>query len=119
MFLASDSCKFFETEITCGPDPDQADCKPFLRRWVRYGGDETNDFWYIRRIENYPSCKVVIYDRWGQRVFNSTGYSNNNPWDGTFLNKPLPAAAYYYVIELNASTSKEADTYYGWVAIIY
>jgi len=82
-------------------------------------GDETNDFWHINRIENFPSCKVTVYDRWGQKVFNSTGYTNDNAWDGKYLGKPLPAAAYYYVIELNASTSKEADVYYGWVAIIY
>lgn len=82
-------------------------------------GDGINDFWHITNIEKFPSCKVTIYDRWGQRVYNSTGYSNDNAWDGTYLNKTLPAAAYYYVIELNAANSKEADTYYGWVSIIY
>lgn len=81
--------------------------------------DGTNDVWHIGRIENFPACKVTVYDRWGQKVYNSTGYSNDNPWDGTYLGKPLPAAAYYYVIELNAASSKEADTYYGWISIIY
>lgn len=82
-------------------------------------GDEVNDVWHIFRIENFPSCKVIVYDRWGQRVYNSTGYKNDNAWDGTYLNKPLPAAAYYYVIELNSANNKEADTFYGWVSIIY
>lgn len=82
-------------------------------------GDGVNDVWHIRNIEKFPSCKVTIYDRWGQKVFNSTGYTNDNAWDGTYLNKVLPAAAYYYIIELNAANSKEADTYYGWLSIIY
>jgi len=82
-------------------------------------GDGINDFWHIQNIEKYPSCRVTIYDRWGQKIFNSTGYSNDNAWDGTYLNKVLPVAAYYYVIELNAATSEDADTYYGWVSIIY
>jgi large repetitive protein len=82
-------------------------------------GDEVNDVWHISRIENYPSCKVTIYDRWGQKVFNSTGYTNENAWDGKYLGQPLPAAAYYYVIELNAANTKDGDSYYGWVAIVY
>jgi gliding motility-associated-like protein len=82
-------------------------------------GDKVNDVWHISRIENFPSCKVIVYDRWGQRVYNSTGYKNDNAWDGTYLNKPLPAAAYYYVIELNGANTKDADTFYGWVSIIY
>ncbi len=83
-------------------------------------GDGTNDVWRIARIENFPSCQVTIYDRWGQKIFNSTGYTNNNPWDGTYLGVALPASTYYYVIELNGSTSsKSANTYYGWVSIIY
>jgi len=82
-------------------------------------GDDVNDVWHILRIDNFPSCKVTVYDRWGQRVYNSTGYKNDNAWDGTYLNKPLPAAAYYYVIELNAANDKDADTFYGWVSIIY
>jgi len=82
-------------------------------------GDDVNDFWHIARIENFPSCRVTVFDRWGQKVFNSTGYTNENAWDGTYLGRPLPAAAYYYVIELNGANTKEADSYYGWVAIIY
>lgn len=81
--------------------------------------DGINDVWHIAYIEKFPSCKVTVYDRWGQKVYNSTGYSNENPWDGKFLGVPLPASTYYYVIELNGTNNKDADVYEGWVAIIY
>jgi gliding motility-associated-like protein len=82
-------------------------------------GDGINDQWHIGHIERFPACEVTVYDRWGQKIYNSTGYSNENAWDGTYLGKTLPPAAYYYVIELNAATSEEADTFYGWVSIVY
>jgi len=62
--------------------------------------DGTNDTWKIGRIEKFPNSQVQVYDRWGQLVFKSIGYSQ--PWDGTNKGKILPMAAYYYVIELNS-----------------
>ncbi|HEY8404472.1 MAG TPA: gliding motility-associated C-terminal domain-containing protein [Flavobacteriales bacterium] len=63
-------------------------------------GDGINETWKIGRIEKFPNCLVQVYDRWGQLVFKSIGYSQ--PWDGTNKGKELPMAAYYYVIELNS-----------------
>lgn len=64
-------------------------------------GDGINDTWEIRNIEDYPDARVTVYSRWGQRVFTSTGY--NAPWDGTNRGLALPAATYYYVIDLNGT----------------
>lgn len=62
-------------------------------------GDGINDTWEIRLIENYPDARVNVYSRWGQKVFSSSGYST--PWDGTNRGLAIPAATYYYVIELD------------------
>lgn len=69
-------------------------------------GDNINDTWEIKGIEDYPSCEVNIYDRWGQRVYRSTGYKD--PFDGTSKGKDLPVATYYYVIELNQLEGQSA-----------
>jgi large repetitive protein len=82
-------------------------------------GDGINDIWSINRIDQYPNCKVTVYDRWGQRVFNSIGYSDENAWDGTFHGAYLPAATYYYVIDLNSGVSAGSDNYAGSITIIY
>ena len=59
-------------------------------------GDGIHDKWEIKYLNTYPGCTVEIYNRYGQLVFQSTGY--NSPWDGTFKDKPLPAGTYYYII---------------------
>ncbi|MEO6681724.1 MAG: PKD domain-containing protein [Ginsengibacter sp.] len=59
-------------------------------------GDNIHDTWQIKYLESYPGCEVHIYNRYGQRVFYSVGYST--PWNGTYLGKPLPTGTYYYII---------------------
>ena len=59
-------------------------------------GDGVHDKWEIRYLNSYPGCTVEIYNRYGQLVFQSTGY--NQSWDGTTKDKPLPAGTYYYII---------------------
>jgi gliding motility-associated-like protein len=80
-------------------------------------GDGTNETWQILRIENYPNCEVNIFDRWGQKVYKTVGYSNSNPWDGTNGGLKLPASTYYYVIDLNQGSN--SDIYNGSVTIVY
>ncbi len=62
-------------------------------------GDGINDVWRITGIENYLQCKVDIFNRYGQIVFHSTGYSK--PWDGKENGKPLPIGTYYYIIQFS------------------
>jgi len=59
-------------------------------------GDGIHDRWEIKYLESYPGATVEIYNRYGQLIFQSTGYSK--PWDGTFRGSPLPAGTYYYII---------------------
>jgi gliding motility-associated-like protein len=61
--------------------------------------DGKNDFWTIKNIENYPSCRVEIYNKWGQQVYQNIGYSNSQKWDGSSNGKPLPSGTYFYVVE--------------------
>ncbi len=58
-------------------------------------GDGFNDTWEIQNIDEWPNAQIFVYSRWGNRVFQSTNYEND--WGGD----DLPAATYYYVIELN------------------
>ncbi|MCB0791553.1 MAG: gliding motility-associated C-terminal domain-containing protein [Flavobacteriales bacterium] len=78
-------------------------------------GDGHNDTWTILGISSYPSCEVDIFDRWGQRVFRSVGYSE--PWDGTNAGAKLPVGTYYYVIDLNQLEGNAAP-YYGSISIV-
>lgn len=71
--------------------------------------------WKIINLEKYPNARVTVYNKNGQEVFSAQGYRND--WRGTYKNSPnpLPAASYYYVVELN--TGEEPIT--GWMYITY
>jgi gliding motility-associated-like protein len=60
-------------------------------------GDGINDNWVIQYLNTYPDCKIQVYNRYGQPVFSSKGYST--PWNGTYQGSKLPTGTYYYVIE--------------------
>lgn len=62
--------------------------------------DEINDTWVISGIELYPDCYVRIYDRWGQEVFQSTGYSIEKSWDGNARSGKMSEGVYFYVVDL-------------------
>lgn len=64
-------------------------------------GDDINDKWVIRNSAQYPDMEVLVYDRSGQKVFQTTGYSTQDKWwDGTNKGKILPVSTYFYVIDL-------------------
>ena len=59
-------------------------------------GDGINDTWNIEHLNQYPNCTVDIFNRYGEKVYTSTGYAI--PWDGTYRGAQLPASTYYYII---------------------
>lgn len=59
-------------------------------------GDGINDTWKIRYLESYPGATIDVFNRYGQKVFSSTGYITE--WDGNFKGSPLPVGTYYYII---------------------
>ncbi|MCB2194939.1 MAG: gliding motility-associated C-terminal domain-containing protein [Bacteroidetes bacterium] len=64
-------------------------------------GDNINPTWAIEALFAFPDATVDIYNRWGDRVFHSTGYSSDQYWDGKDQKgKKLPMDSYYYVIDL-------------------
>jgi gliding motility-associated-like protein len=75
-------------------------------------GDGINDTWRIVAIETYPDPEVTIFNRYGQTIFRSRGYSR--PWDGTFNGKKLPTGTYYYIIDLKIASEPPVQ---GWVMI--
>jgi gliding motility-associated-like protein len=66
--------------------------------------DTKNDTWLIPALDAYPNCIVIIYNRYGQKIFESLGYKK--PWDGTFNGKQQPAGAYVYYINTGDNTVK-------------
>ena len=73
-------------------------------------GDEHNDKWVIENIEQFPNCKLVIYDRRGNIVYApASGYDNT--WRGTANNmNTLQAGVYYYHLDLRDGSNPFAGS---------
>lgn len=70
-------------------------------------GDGKNDTWQIPPLENYPNCLVQIFSRWGQLMYQTSGYSEKKAWDGKTGGRDVEAGVYFYVIDLRDSSSTE------------
>lgn len=74
-------------------------------------GDGIADTWEIKNlIDQYPSARVEIYNRWGNRVYSEVGYTNN--WRGNSNQGgqgELPSGTYYYNINFNDAHKKPAQ----------
>jgi gliding motility-associated-like protein len=83
---------------------------------ITVNGDGANDTWQIENIENFPDVEILIYNRWGNLVWKSNGYSKQ--WDGTnYRNgEVLSDGTYFYIIDLHSIKVKESYT--GWIQII-
>lgn len=59
-------------------------------------GDNINDVLYVRG-QGIVSMMLIIYDRWGEKVFEST--TPENGWDGRFRGQLLEAAVFAYSLK--------------------
>ena len=76
--------------------------------------DGQNDTFYIAGIELYPNNKLTIYNRWGNVVYQKSGYLNE--WDGySNMNKigktSLPIGTYFYVLDFGNQLHKTGFIY--------
>jgi gliding motility-associated-like protein len=62
-------------------------------------GDSKNDVWNIPALAAFPKAELIVFDRYGQKIFESTGLRAVG-WNGRYKNKNLPAGTYVYLINL-------------------
>ncbi|MEJ2881985.1 gliding motility-associated C-terminal domain-containing protein [Pedobacter sp. GR22-6] len=67
-------------------------------------GDGVNDNWQIPYLTDYPDPTVQVFNRSGEIVFFSRGYSL--PFDGNYKGEVLPVGVYYYIINPNYTGRK-------------
>lgn len=77
-------------------------------------GDIHNEVFKIY-IDHYREFNLAIYNRWGERVFESD--SPNHSWDGTFQGVPVQQDVYVYVLQV-ISLERKMYAYYGNITIL-
>lgn len=68
-------------------------------------GDGYNDVLVFEGLEIYPSYKLMVYNRWGLKVYEAN--TPTNSWDGkanvsslVTIGEDLPDGTYYYIIDI-------------------
>ncbi|MBS1652177.1 MAG: gliding motility-associated C-terminal domain-containing protein [Bacteroidetes bacterium] len=85
-----------------------------IPNFITPNNDGKNDFWRLDFINVfYPNANIEIYNRWGDKLYESIGYSN--AWDGSYKGAPLPLGVYFYVIKLN---DKENTLFKGTITLL-
>lgn len=93
--VASNPCVSASDTITIKFD----NCEPMLLipNVFTPNGDGINDFFLAGAIQNISKLNILIFNRWGEKIFES-----NNPhfeWDGKYKNQNCPEAVYFWVIK--------------------
>jgi gliding motility-associated-like protein len=77
-------------------------------------GDGENDTWQIDHLGDYPTNHVLVFNRWGNKIFETSGYNHSTEWNGAISGLPVPVGTYYYVITLGNGRS-----YSGPLTVVY
>lgn len=105
----------YVSNITINPSTEPCNVEVF--NGLTPNGDGINDFFYIKNIDQFPNNSVTIYSRWGQEIWNISGYNNQEKsWKGTSVgNTPAPSGTYFYIINLGDGKSKLIK---GWIELL-
>ena len=82
-------------------------------------GDGFNEEFQIGCLSRYSDNRLEIYNRWGQLVFLSDNYNNNNLWRGTSRSgSEVPDGVYYYVFKYTNPSTGGEETQKGAVTVL-
>ena len=110
--------------VTEGEPP--LECEPVFANIFTPNGDGINDQFLIENADDLVECfptetiqpQLLIFNRWGDLVFQSDNYTNDQAWDGRWMNtgNELPDGTYFYVFRLTEDADKDR-TYQGYVEV--
>lgn len=78
---------------------------------VSPNGDGKHDYLELQFITDYPSNKLIIFNRWGNKVYEVSGYDNDHVKFEGVGNRggagELPSGTYFYLLDLGETTRLE------------
>ncbi|MCC5918400.1 MAG: gliding motility-associated C-terminal domain-containing protein [Cryomorphaceae bacterium] len=97
------STSAMQAQISSGnplPEYDIDECIPYIPNAFTPNGDNINDKFGVKI---HDACEMVeftmvIFDRWGRKVFEAKNHHPDFWWDGTFDGSELSQGVYAYQI---------------------
>jgi gliding motility-associated-like protein len=83
--------------------------------------DNVGDTFIIENIDMYPKNELIMFNRWGNIVYNAAPYTNSEAWDGTtesngvVVGSKVPEGTYFYVLDKGDGSEKMS----GFIVIKY
>jgi len=97
--------------VTIGVTGVQGSGECLIPNIISPNDDGNNDFFLISCLDLFPNNQLRIFNRWGDKVYETRNYQND--WAGTYNRNPLPAGTYFYMLELEEG----ADPLTGFITI--
>jgi gliding motility-associated-like protein len=70
-------------------------CDLTIPNIITPNGDNLNDNFKVPNLEYYPNSQLIIYNRWGRKVYESSNYQND--WNG----EKCSDGVYYFILQVN------------------
>lgn len=73
-------------------------------------GDGVNDYFTVYSREGGKIEELMVFSRWGEKVFTKTNFETNTDrlgWDGTFKGQPLDAGVFVYWARISFTHGEE------------
>ena len=104
----------------CYPCPDL-----FIPEGFSPNGDGNHDRFVVECIEDlYPEARLIIFNRWGNLIYEKDNYGNTSVWDETEAfwdgksqhawtigDEKVPVGTYMYVLILDSETVRKGTVY--------
>lgn len=92
-------------------------CQVTVFTGITANEDNINDFFHIKNIEQFPNNRVSIYNRWGNLLYEQSGYSNDltdKRWPTKEHLETLVSGTYFYILDLGEG----GGLIKGWVELL-
>jgi gliding motility-associated-like protein len=76
----------------------------FIANAFSPNGDGNNDMVYVHGLEGVTEAEFVVFNRWGQQVFQTKDMTKG--WDGNQNGQACPSGVYAYMLKLTLADGK-------------
>lgn len=74
----------------------ECNCQLFLPDAITINNDGLNENFQIQSNCNFKNYRLLIFNRWGQQIFETTDI--NNKWIGSYRGSEIPVDVYVYIV---------------------